>query len=151
MYIDKDGNKKTPILVHRTIYGSWGRFMGLLIEHLAGKLPVWLSPVHAVIIPISDRCKEYADSIVAKLQDVEIKTATAGLRIKKDYSSESMQKKIRNAQLQQIPYMIIVGDKELESQTISIRRRDGKQEFNVQLDDFIQNLRNKIKSKDLDV
>ncbi len=151
VYIDKDGNKKTPILVHRTIYGSWGRFMGLLIEHLAGKLPVWLSPVHAVIIPISDRCKEYADSIVAKLQDVEIKTATAGLRIKKDYSSESMQKKIRNAQLQQIPYMIIVGDKELESQTISIRRRDGKQEFNVQLDDFIQNLKNKIKSKDLDV
>ena len=151
VYIDKDGNKKTPILVHRTIYGSWGRFMGLLIEHLAGKLPVWLSPVHAVIIPISDRCKDYADSIAEKLQDVEIKTATAGLRIKKDYSSESMQKKIRNAQLKQIPYMIIVGDKELESQTISVRSRDGKQEFNVQLDDFIQMLKGKIKSKDLDV
>ena len=151
VYIDKDGNKKTPILIHRTVYGSLGRFMGLMLEHLAGKLPVWLSPVHAVIIPISDRCKVYADSIAEKLQDVEIKTATAGLRIKKDYSSESMQKKIRNAQLKQIPYMIIVGDKELESQTISVRRRDGKQEFNVQLDDFIQNLKNKIKNRDLDI
>ena len=151
VYIDKNGEKKTPILVHRTIYGSWGRFMGLLLEHLAGKLPVWLSPVHAVIIPISDRCKEYADSIAAKLQDVEIKTATAGLRIKKDYSSESMQKKIRNAQLKQIPYMIIIGDKELESQTISVRRRDGKQEFNVQLDDFVQLLKGKIKNHDLDI
>ena len=151
VYIDKNGDKKTPILVHRTIYGSWGRFMGLLVEHLEGKLPVWLSPVHATVIPITDRCKEYADSIVAKLQDVEIKTATAGLRIKKDYSSESMQKKIRLAQLKQIPYMIIVGDKEAESQTISIRYRDGRQENNVRLEDFIQKLKSKIKNRDLDI
>ncbi len=73
------------------------------------------------------------------------------MRIKKDYSSESMQKKIRNAQLKQVPYMIIVGDKELESQTISVRRRDGKQEFNVKLDDFIEMLKGKIKNRDLDI
>lgn len=151
VYIDKNGDKKTPIIVHRTVYGSLGRFMGLMLEHLAGKLPVWLSPVHAVIIPISDRCKVYADSIAEKLQGVEVKTATCGLRIKKDYSSESMQKKIRNAQLKQVPYMIIVGDKELESQTISVRRRDGKQEFNVKLDDFIEMLKGKIKNRDLDI
>ena len=151
VYMDKDGNKKTPIIVHRTVYGSLGRFMGLMLEHLAGKLPVWLSPVHAVIIPISDHCKEYADSIAEQLQDVEIRTATAGLRIKKDYSSESMQKKIRNAQLKQIPYMIIVGDKELESHTISVRRRDGKQEYNVRLEDFIELLKGKIKNRELDI
>lgn len=151
VYIDKNGDKQTPIIIHRTIYGSLGRFMGLMLEHLSGKLPVWLSPVHAVIIPISDQYKEYADSIAAQLQEVEIKTATSGLRIKKDYSSDSMQKKIRNAQLKQVPYMIIVGDKEAASQTISIRRRDGKQEYNVQLDNFIQNLKNKIKNRDLDI
>ena len=151
VYIDKNGDKKTPIIVHRTVYGSLGRFMGLMLEHLAGKLPVWLSPVHAVVIPISDSCKEYADSIVSQLQDVEIRTATAGLRIKKDYSSESMQKKIRNAQLKQVPYMIIIGEKEVESKTISVRYRDGKQEFGVKIEDFIQKLKNKIKNRDLDI
>ena len=151
VYTDKNGDKKTPIIVHRTVYGSLGRFMGLMLEHLAGKLPVWLSPVHAVVIPISDSCKEYADNVVAKLQDVEIRTATAGLRIKKDYSSESMQKKIRNAQLKQVPYMIIIGEKEVQSQTISIRYRDGKQEFGVQLDDFIEKLKSNIKNRDLDI
>ena len=151
VYTDKNGEKKTPIIVHRTVYGSLGRFMGLMLEHLAGKLPVWLSPVHAVIIPITDACKEYADSIAAQLEDVEIKTATSGLRIKKDYSSESMQKKIRTAQLKQVPYMIVVGEKEVASQTISIRYRDGRQEFNVQLEDFIQKLKSKIKNRDLDI
>ena len=151
VYTDKNGEKKTPIIVHRTVYGSLGRFMGLMLEHLAGKLPVWLSPVHAVIIPITDACKEYADSIAAQLEDVEIKTATSGLRIKKDYSSESMQKKIRTAQLKQIPYMIVVGEKEMASQTIAIRYRDGRQEFNVKLEDFIQKLKSKIKNRDLDI
>lgn len=151
VYTDKQGDKKTPIIIHRTVYGSLGRFMGLMLEHLAGKLPVWLSPVHAVIIPISDKCKNYADDVVSRLQNVDIRTATAGLRIKKDYSSDSMQKKIRNAQLKQIPYMIIIGDNEMKSQTISVRTRDGKQENNVSIDVFIQKLKEKIKNRDLHI
>jgi threonyl-tRNA synthetase len=151
VYTDKDGQRKTPIIIHRVIYGSLGRFMGVMLEHLAGKLPVWLSPVHSVIIPISEQYNEYASEIAKKLHDVEIRTATHGLRVKSDFSSESMQKKIRNAQLKQVPYMIIVGEKEAGSGTVSIRTRDGKQTNGVKLDDFVNNLKDKIKTRTLDI
>ncbi|MCL2018042.1 MAG: threonine--tRNA ligase [Alphaproteobacteria bacterium] len=151
VYTDKDGQKKTPLIIHRTIYGSLGRFLGLALEHLSGKLPVWLSPVHSMVIPISDQYEDYAKKIAALLRNVDVKTATKGLRIKTDFSSESMQKKIRNAQLKQIPYMIIVGKKEQADGTISVRNRDGKQINGIAIKDFIEDLANKIKTRTLEI
>ncbi|MDR2770302.1 MAG: hypothetical protein LBB08_02525, partial [Rickettsiales bacterium] len=150
-YAGKDGGKRIPILIHRTVYGSLGRFMGVLLEHLGGKLPVWLSPVHAVIIPISDQHKGYADEVYRQLHDADIATATRGLRVKKDYSSESMQKRIRSAQLKQVPYMIIVGEKEAASGTVSIRTRDGAQEIGASLSEFILRLKEKIKMRTMEI
>jgi len=151
VYTDKDGTKKTPIIIHRVIYGSLGRFMGVMIEHLAGKLPVWLAPVHAVIIPISDQFEDYSKDVAERLRNADVRTATRGLRIKADFSSESMQKKIRNAQLKQAPYMIIIGEKEAETKTISVRNRDGKQINGIKLADFVEELKNKIKTRTLKI
>ncbi|MDR1476686.1 MAG: threonine--tRNA ligase [Rickettsiales bacterium] len=150
-YIDRDGQKKTPILIHRAIYGSLGRFIGILIEHFAGKFPIWLSPVHAVIIPISDAHQTYADKVYDSLVSADIHTATRGLRVEKSYSSESMQKRIREAQVMQVPYMLVLGDKEAEAETVSIRTRDGKQRNGVALADFVAELREKILSKSLEL
>jgi threonyl-tRNA synthetase len=151
VYTDSNGDKKTPIIIHRVIYGSLGRFLGIILEHLAGKLPVWLAPVHAVVIPISDQYREYAQAVADKLRAVEIRTATTGLRIETDFTSESMQKKIRNAQLKQVPYMIIVGEKEQANGTVSLRTRDNVQTNGVALDDFAAQLTDKIKNRDLEV
>ena len=151
VYTDKEGQKKTPIIIHRTIYGSIGRFMGIILENLSGKLPVWLSPVHAVVIPISKTAEDYAKEVFAKLVGADVRTATNGLRVKLDDSSESMQKKIRNAQLKQVPYMIVLGEKEKESSAISIRTRDGKQTNGILLDDFIKGLTDKIRTRTLDI
>ncbi|MDR0449256.1 MAG: threonine--tRNA ligase [Rickettsiales bacterium] len=151
VYTDRDGQKKTPIIIHRVIYGSLGRFLGILIEHLGGKLPVWLAPTHAVVIPISDQFDEYAAGVAKKLQAVEIRTATRGLRVKTDLTSESMQKKIRGAQLMQIPYMIIVGEKEAADGTISIRTRDNRQINGIKLEEFVEKLSEKIKTKSLEL
>lgn len=150
-YVDKDGQKKTPIVLHRVIYGSLGRFIGLLIEHFSGKFPVWLSPIHAVIIPITDAQQGYADKVYKTLYDTNIRTATRGLRVKKDYSSESMQKRIRTAQMQYVPYMVIVGEKEAENGTVSIRTRDNKQMNGIKLEEFIALLTDRIKTKSLEV
>jgi len=150
-YADKNGEKQTPILLHRVIYGSLGRFIGLLIEHFCGKFPLWIAPIHATIIPISDAHKEYADKVYQALHDVEIRTATRGLRIKKDYAAESMQKRIRNAQVKYVPYMIVLGDNEMNNGTISVRTRDNKQINNISLESFIEDLKEKIKSKTLEI
>jgi threonyl-tRNA synthetase len=150
-YIDENGNRQTPILLHRVIYGAIGRFIAILIEHFSGKFPVWLSPVHAVIIPISDAYSAYADKIYQVLHDVEIRTATRGLRITKDYSSDRFQKRIRNAQVQYIPYMLIVGENEKNNNTVSVRTRDGQQLNNIPLENFIEILKNKIRSKSLEI
>jgi threonyl-tRNA synthetase len=150
-YTDRDGAKKTPIMIHRVIYGSLGRFIGILIEHFAGKLPLWISPVHAAVIPISQDYEKYADEVFARLYDADVRTATRGLRIEKSYSAESMQKRIRDAQVMQTPYMIIVGEKEQADGTISVRTRDGRQINGVKLDDFIAEMKEKIKTKTLEL
>jgi threonyl-tRNA synthetase len=150
-YVDRDGAKKTPILIHRAIYGSLGRFIGILIEHFAGKFPLWLAPVHAAIIPISDTHRAYADKVYDALVSADIRTATRGLRIEKSYSSESMQKRIREAQMRQVPYMLVLGEKEAEAGTVSVRTRDGKQLNGVPLADFIEDLGKKITGKSLEL
>jgi threonyl-tRNA synthetase len=119
VYIGRDGMERRPYVVHRALLGSWERFFGLLIEHYAGAFPVWLCPVQVQVIPVSDRHNDYAYQIAKG-------KAMAGLRVKVDDSNERMQAKIRRAQLEKIPYMVIVGDREVENSSISVRLRSGE-------------------------
>ena len=118
-YIGEDGREHRPFMVHRALLGSMERFFGVLIEHYAGAFPTWLAPVQALIIPIADRHQEYAYSTQRKF-------AEAGLRVEVDARSERMNAKIRDAQNQKIPYMLIAGDKEVEAELLSIRLRSGE-------------------------
>ncbi|PKB79848.1 MAG: threonine--tRNA ligase [SAR202 cluster bacterium Io17-Chloro-G9] len=117
VYQDSEGGRSRPYMVHRAIFGSVERFMGVLIEHYAGAFPLWLAPVQAVVIPIADRHIEYAEGIKAKL-------AEGGFRAEVDGRSERMNLKIRNAQMQKIPYMLVVGDREQEEGAVSVRHRE---------------------------
>ena len=119
-YIDNDGKEKEPIVIHRSSIGAIERTMAFLIEHYAGAFPVWLSPVQAVIIPVSDQYLEYARKLEAELK-------AADVRAKVDDSTERMNQKIRQAQLDKVPCMIIVGEKEAADNTVSVRLRTGKQ------------------------
>jgi threonyl-tRNA synthetase len=116
-FIGEDGKAHQPYMVHRALLGSVERFFGVLIEHYAGAFPLWLAPVQAVLIPIADRHAAYAEQVAAELR-------AAGLRVAVDAGSERMNKKIRNAQLQKIPYMLVVGDREAEEGTVAVRTRD---------------------------
>jgi threonyl-tRNA synthetase len=115
-YIGEDGAAHRPYMIHRALLGSMERFMGVLIEHYAGAFPVWLSPVQAVVIPITDRHVPYAQRVKARLEQ-------AGLRVEVDESSDRMGAKIRDAQLQKVPYMLVVGDREVDSEAVSVRLR----------------------------
>ena len=128
-----EGGRSRPYMVHRAILGSIERFIGVLIEHYAGAFPLWLSPVQAVIIPIADRHIEYAEQIQDKL-------INQGYRVEVDSRSERMNLKIRNAQLQKMPYMLIVGDKELEQETASVRLRSGTDMGSMPLSDLISHM-----------
>jgi threonyl-tRNA synthetase len=120
-YIDADGERKRPVMIHRAILGSFERFMGILIEHYAGKFPAWLAPVQAVVLPISgENHGEYAAEVEAHLHRL-------GLRTLLDDRNESLNKRIRENQKQQVPYMLVVGDAEMEAGTVAVRRRDGRQ------------------------
>ncbi len=118
-YIDADGEKKRPVMLHRAILGSMERFLGILIEHYAGKFPTWLSPLHAVVLPVSpDKFGDYANEVAQSMRRL-------GLRVKTDDRNESLNKRIRDNQKQYVPYMLVVGEKEIEEGTVNIRRRDG--------------------------
>jgi threonyl-tRNA synthetase len=118
-YIGEDGQPHQPVMIHRAIYGTYERFMAVLVEHYAGAFPLWLAPVQAVVIPIADRHLEYAESVAAQLHAV-------GLRAEVDARREKMQAKIRDAQGQQVPYMLVVGDRDQQGGTVSVReRREG--------------------------
>src|SRR5438270_917510 len=115
-YIGEDGHAHRPVMIHRAIYGTYERFMAVLIEHYAGAFPLWLAPVQAVVVPIADRHLEYAESVAAQLRG-------AGFRVEVDARREKMQAKIRDAQAQQVPYMLVVGDRDQQAGTISVRER----------------------------
>ena len=134
------GKSHRPYMIHRALLGSLERFFGVLIEHYAGAFPVWLMPVQATIIPIADRHIPYADEIYKKLR-------AAGLRVKVDDRSERMNAKIRDAQNQKIPYMLIVGDQEMENQQISLRLRNGENPGAQTLDDFLSRADQDIEAK----
>ncbi|HBI2960684.1 TPA: threonine--tRNA ligase [Legionella pneumophila] len=117
-YVAEDGSKQTPVMLHRAILGSFERFMGILIEHYAGKLPLWLSPVQAVVLPISEKQNEYAEKVRKTLQK-------RGIRANFDLRNEKIGFKIREHTLQKIPYLLVVGDKEVENCQVAVRTRDG--------------------------
>jgi threonyl-tRNA synthetase len=114
-YIAPDGDKKRPVMLHRAVFGSLERFIGILIEHYAGNFPLWLAPVQVAVLPITSDVNDYADKVRAEL-------AAAGFRVELDASDETLNKKIRNAEHRKIPYMCVVGGKEAEGGTVALRR-----------------------------
>jgi threonyl-tRNA synthetase len=141
-YVDSDGAHKRPVMIHRAIFGSVERFFGILIEHFAGKFPFWISPLPIRLLPIADRHLEYAKEVAAQLEQ-------AHLICDIDQSHESVSKKVREAQLLQINYMLILGDKELEQKTLSIRRRDNVLIADIRLEEFVQALKGEMATKAL--
>jgi threonyl-tRNA synthetase len=141
-YVGEDGKDHRPYVVHRALLGSLERFFALLVEHYGGAFPVWLSPVHAVLIPIADRHVPYVEAVAARLQ-------AAGLRIEIDASSNRMQAKIRDAQVHKIPYMLIVGDREMEAEQVNLRNRDGNVFGAMSVDDFVALAKDAVDEKRL--
>lgn len=139
-YITASGDKKTPIMLHRTVLGSLERFIGVLIEHYAGALPTWLAPIQIRILPIADRHIPHSEELKNKMIDQV-------LRVELDNSSETLNKKVRNAELQKIPYMIIIGDKEIEENIISVRNYHDKKTTSLGLEEFIIKIKDEIKNK----
>jgi threonyl-tRNA synthetase len=132
-YVGEDGQEHRPFMIHRALVGSMERFMGVLIEHHAGAFPVWLAPVQAVLIPIADRHLGFAKDVANKLEQ-------AGFRAEVDSRSERMNAKIRDAQLQKIPYMLIVGDREAKSGAVSVRLRSEEDLGAIPVENFISRI-----------
>jgi threonyl-tRNA synthetase len=141
-YIDANGERVRPVMIHRALFGSVERFMGVLVEHFAGAFPTWLAPVQAVVIPIADRHNDYAQEVAAKLR-------TRRVRVEADASDNTMGAKIRHHQMQKVPYMLVVGDKEAESGTVSVRRRSGDEDRGVKVEDFIERITSEISERAL--
>ena len=133
-YIGPDGGKHRPVMLHRTLLGSMERFLGVLIEHYAGAFPTWLAPVQAIILTVTDRHQYYGEELYKQLLN-------AGIRVERDLRNEKLGYKIREAQLQKIPYMLVVGDREVEAAGISPRRRDGKDLKLMEVADFVELVR----------
>ncbi len=132
-YIGEDGQEHRPYMIHRALFGSMERFMGVLIEHHAGAFPTWLAPIQATLIPIADRHVEYAEKVAVQLSE-------AGVRVDVDQRSERMNAKIRDAQLQKIPYMLVVGDREAEAEQIAVRMRSGEDLGALSVEAFLERL-----------
>jgi threonyl-tRNA synthetase len=141
-YVGEDGKEYQPYMVHRALLGSLERFFGALIEHYAGAFPVWLSPVQVVLIPIAERHLEYARSLADRLK-------AAGLRVEVDQSGERMQAKIRDAQMLKVPYMLVIGDREMEAGQVNLRLRDGQVPGAMLVDDFMALAREAVAEKRL--
>ena len=139
-YDDKDGTEKTPVMIHRAIIGSPERFMGILIEHYAGKFPLWLNPNQVKILPIADRHLDYAKKITEKL-------TSSGIRAEVDERVESTPKKVRDAELQHFNYILVVGDKEVQNNTVNVRTRDNVVQGEKKIDSVLKELVEEIKSK----
>lgn len=142
-YVDKDGKEKIPIVVHRVIYGSLERFIGILLEHTNGALPLWLSPIQVRIINFTDRNTKATEKTVENLKE-----SLPLLRIDSDFRSTTINDKIRDAEMQKIPYIIVIGDKEEQSKTLAVRERgSSKPKFGVKLADLIKELKEKIEQR----
>lgn len=146
-YVAEDSSRKTPVMLHRAILGSLERFIGILIENYAGAFPTWLAPVQARIIPISEKTNEYAGKVCEALKAVPIVNGIGSIRADVDYSSERMQKKIRDAQLQKIPYMLVVGEREAAEGKVAVRLRSGKDLGPMPLEAVIARIKGEAESR----
>ena len=136
----QDGGEHRPFLIHRALLGSLERFFGVLIEHYAGAFPLWLSPVQVRIMPITDEQNPYCAEIKNRLQK-------ESFRVELDERNEKINYKIREAEVQKIPYMTVVGDKEVENKTISVREKSSQKQSSQKLSDFIKNIKQEIVAK----
>ena len=139
-YTGADGEKHCPVMIHRVVFGSIERFIGIITEHFAGAFPVWLSPVQVKVMPITDRASDYAKDVAAKL-------SAAGVRVEPDLRNEKIGYKIREAQMQKTPYMLVIGDREAESGAVAVRTRSGEDLGAMPLDAFIERITGEIKSR----
>ncbi len=139
-YTDNDGKEKMPVVIHRVIYGSLERFIGILIEHYAGAFPLWLSPVQVAVLPITDKQEKYAQEVAEKLKEVE-------LRVELWNAQEPLGAKIRNATLQKINYLVIIGEREEKTKTVAIRTRKGEDMGQMAIDKFMKILNTEIGEK----
>src|SRR5262249_40117144 len=136
-YIAKDGSKQKAIMVHRAVLGSMERFCGGLIEHYAGAFPLWLAPTQAVVLPLSDRHRHHAEKIDRILKD-------RGMRVKLDDRSETINYRIREAQMEQVPYMLVVGDKEIEADGAAVRHRRQGDLGIIKVDELVKKMTDEI-------
>ena len=143
-YTGEDGQKHRPVMIHRVVFGSIERFIGVITEHFAGAFPLWLTPVQVKVLPVTDRAHEYAKNLTQKLVD-------AGIRAEDDCRSEKLGYKIREAQMQKIPYMLVVGDRDMENGTVSVRTRKGEDLGAMTMDAFLSKCLSEIASKSKDI
>lgn len=139
-YVDRDGQKKRPIIIHRSSIGCYERTLAMLIEKYNGAFPLWLAPVQIRVIPVSDNFNEYAKNVARILKE-------NGFRVEEDYRSETVGYKIRDAQLQKIPYMVIVGEKEQKENTVAVRDRKKGDLGSFTIEDFIAMVKEKVDKK----
>jgi len=139
-YVGEDGQTHRPVMIHRVVLGSIERFIGVITEHFAGAFPLWLAPVQVKVLPVTDRAAEYADQVAGKLDQV-------GYRVEVDHRNEKIGKKIRDAQLEKIPYMLVVGDRDMESNTVSPRHRSSGDLGSMSFDDFAALLHKELEEK----
>ncbi len=137
-YIDKDNKRKRPVMLHRAIYGSLERFGGILIEHYKGRFPTWLAPIQVRVLNFTDRNKKYAEWVVKKIADV------SGIRMDADFRATTVPSKVKDAEIQRVPYIIVVGDREEKENTIAVRIRGSKKIESFKIDDFVEKLREEI-------
>ena len=141
-YEGKDGKKHTPVIIHRAIFGSLERFYALLLEHFAGRLPLWLTPMQVIIMTLNEGNVKFANEVKNELQQNNI-------RVELDDRNESIPKKVRETQLRKIPYSVTIGNKEQSNKTLAIRTLDGQVKFNVKINDFLQDLVKEIKNREI--
>ncbi len=139
-YIDESGEKKMPWVIHRAIFGSFERFIGVLLEHTNGDLPLWLSPVQTTVLPITDKQNKWAEDVREKLKE-------AGIRVEVNLDNETLGKKIRQAELQKVPYVLVVGEKEVKAKAVAVRQRGKGDVGQMKIDKFVEKIRKEIETK----
>src|SRR5262249_33572114 len=136
-YTGADNAEHRPVMIHRALLGSFERFIGILVEHYAGEFPLWLTPTQAVVLPIADRHNDVSHETAPTRR-------AAGVRVRVDARTESTGRKIRDAELSKIPYMLVVGDREAESGSVAVRRHKGGDEGTISIEDFISRINDEI-------
>ena len=144
LYTDKDNTEKTPVMIHRAVLGSFERFIGILIEHYAGAFPIWLAPEQVRVLPISEKTNDYAKAVADKLKKASLLCAC-------DFSNEKINAKIAKAHSERLPYMLVVGPREAQSDSVNVRIRGIKENKTIKIDEFLTMALNKIADKKIDL